>query len=119
MTETCDAIVIGAGVIGAATAFELAKLGFATVTVDANAEAGHGSTSGSCAVIRVHYSTVAGTALAWEAYHYWRDWPAYLEADDERGLAELLERGCVVMKTDQNGHMARHTAICDELGISY
>lgn len=119
MTQSCDAIIIGAGVIGAATAFELAKLGSKTITVDANAEAGHGSTSGSCAVIRVHYSTVEGTALAYEAYHYWRDWPDYLEAGDERGLAELLEMGCVVMKTDQNGHMARHTEICDQLGIAY
>ena len=119
MTQTCDAIIIGAGVIGAATAFELAKLGYKTITVDANAEAGHGSTSGSCAVIRVHYSTLDGTALAYEAYHYWRDWPAYLEVADERGLAELLEMGCIVMKTDQNDHMARHTEICDQLGIAY
>ena len=116
---THDAIIIGAGVIGAATAFELAKLGYRTLTVDANAEAGHGSTSGSCAVIRVHYSTVEGTALAWEAYHYWRDWPEYLETADERGLARFLEMGCLVMKTDQNGQMARHTAICTDLGIPW
>ena len=119
MADNYDAIIIGAGVIGTATAFELAKLGFKTLSVDANAEAGHGSTSGSCAVIRVHYSTVAGTALAWEAYHYWRDWPEYLEVEDERGLAKFLEMGCLVMKTEANEMMARHTSICDELGIPY
>ena len=42
MTDTADAIVIGAGVIGAATAFELAKLGYRTLSVDRNAEVGHG-----------------------------------------------------------------------------
>ena len=64
MTQTADAIIIGAGVIGAATAFELAKLGYKTLSIDRNAEAGHGSTSSSCAIIRVHYSTLDGTALS-------------------------------------------------------
>jgi len=119
MTRTADAVIIGAGVIGAATAFEMAKLGYKTLNVDANAEAGHGSTSGSCAVIRVHYSTLEGTALAYEAYHYWRDWAEYLQVKDERGLSEFLELGCLVMKTEQNGELRRHTRICDELGIGY
>ncbi len=115
--QSKDAIIIGAGVIGAATAFELAKKGYRTLNVDANAEAGHGSTSGSCAIIRVHYSTVDGTALAWEAYHDWRDWPGYLGVADERGLAEYRELGCLVMKTAQNGYMQKHAAICAQLGI--
>ncbi len=119
MTRTADAIIIGAGVIGAAVAFEMAKKGFKTLNIDVNGEAGHGSTSGSCAVIRVHYSTLEGTALAYEAYHYWRDWADYLEVNDERGLAEFLELGCLVMKTDQNDHMRKHTQICDALGITY
>ena len=51
MTDTADAIITGAGVTGAATAFELAKLGYKTLSVDRNAEAGHGSTSSSCAII--------------------------------------------------------------------
>jgi len=117
MARTADAVIIGAGVIGAATAFEMAKLGYKTLNVDANAEAGHGSTSGSCAVIRVHYSTLEGTALAYEAYHYWRDWADYLQVKDERGLSEFLELGCLVMKPEQNGDLRRHTRICDELGL--
>ena len=39
MPETADVIIIGAGVIGAATAFELAKRGYATLSLDRNAEA--------------------------------------------------------------------------------
>ena len=117
MSDNKDVIIIGAGVIGAATAFELAKQGYRTLSVDANAEAGHGSTSGSCAIIRVHYSTLDGTALAWEAYHDWRDWPGYLGVADERGLAEYRELGCLVMKTEQNGYMKKHVAICAQLGI--
>lgn len=119
MSRSYDAIIIGAGVIGAATAFEMAKKGFRTLSIDAMGEAGHGSTSGSCAIIRVYYSTVPGTALAYESYHYWNDWAGYLEAADERGLAEYRNLGCLVMKTELNDNLSRHMAICDELSIPY
>jgi len=117
MTETPDAIIIGAGVIGAATAFELAKRGWRTLSLDRNPQAGHGSTSGSCAIIRMHYSTLEGTAFAWEGYHYWRDWADYLEARDPNGLAQFRECGCLVMKTEANDHLAGHLATSRELGI--
>ncbi|MEM9096865.1 MAG: FAD-dependent oxidoreductase, partial [Pseudomonadota bacterium] len=65
MAETADAIIIGAGVIGAATAFEMAKAGMKTISVDRNHDAGMGSTSGSCAIVRVHYSTLDGAAFAY------------------------------------------------------
>ena len=119
MTKTADAIIIGAGVIGAATAFELAKSGLRTLSVDRNAEAGHGSTSGSCAIIRVHYSTLDGTALAYEGYFYWRDWEKYLAVADERGLARFRELGCLVPKTELNSYLGNHLAHCDELGVPY
>jgi sarcosine oxidase subunit beta len=119
MAERADVIVIGAGVIGAATAFELSKLGYKTVSVDRNAEAGHGSTSSSCAIIRVHYSTLEGTAFAYEGYFYWRDWTDYLETTDERGLARFRETGCLVMRTEANNFMGKHIANCDVLKIPY
>ncbi|MEJ8574189.1 FAD-dependent oxidoreductase [Microbaculum marinum] len=108
MTRTADVIIIGAGVIGAATALELARLGYRTVSVDRNAQAGHGSTSGSCAIIRMHYSTLDGTAFAYEGYFYWRDWADYLEAADPNGLATFRETGCLVLQTGMNGHLEKH-----------
>lgn len=119
MAETTDAIVIGAGVIGAAIALELNRLGMHTVSIDKNPASGYGPTSASCAIIRVHYSTVDGTALAYEGYHYWRDWAEYLGVDDERGLAEFRETGCLVMCTEHNDYMRRHTAHCDALNVPY
>ncbi|MEM9349027.1 MAG: FAD-dependent oxidoreductase [Pseudomonadota bacterium] len=108
MTKTADAIVIGAGVIGAATAYELAKQGRKVIVVDRNTQAGHGSTAGSCAIIRMHYSTFDGTAFAWEGYHYWRDWADYLEAPAGEALAQFKEVGCLVMKTEANGQLVKH-----------
>lgn len=110
MTETPDAIIIGTGVIGAATAFELAKKGWKTLSIDRNKQAGHGSTAGSCAIIRMHYSTFDGTAFAWEGYHYWRDWAEYLDLPSGHELARFIECGCLVMKTPANGYLEKHMA---------
>ena len=117
MRDQYDAIVIGAGIIGAATAFELAKLGYRTLSVDRNPAAGYGPTSNSCAIIRVYYSTFDGIAFAWEAYHCWKEWGEYLETDDERGLPNFIDPGCVVMKTEHNGQLEKHLRLSRELGI--
>ncbi|MEL6475895.1 MAG: FAD-dependent oxidoreductase [Pseudomonadota bacterium] len=119
MTDRADAVIIGAGVIGTAVAFELAKMGWKTLSVDRNAQAGHGSTSGSCAIIRMHYSTLDGTAFAYEGYHYWRDWADYLEVRDPNGLAEFRETGCLVMKTELNGNLEKHMRYSGELGCPF
>ena len=108
MENTADVIVIGAGVIGAAVAFELSKAGYKTLSVDRNRQVGHGSTAGSCACIRMHYSTFDGTALAWEGFHYWRDWPDYLELTQDRALSRFVQTGCLVMKSEANGYLERH-----------
>jgi sarcosine oxidase subunit beta len=119
MSETADVIIIGAGVIGAATAFELAKHGWRVLSVDRRRQAGHGSTAGSCAIVRMHYSTFDGTALAWEGYHYWRDWAEYLELPKGAELARFREIGCLVMKTAANGGLARHMQNSWALGCPY
>ncbi|MBT8425189.1 MAG: FAD-binding oxidoreductase [Silicimonas sp.] len=108
MTDTADAIIIGTGVIGTATAYEMAKKGWKTVSLDRLSQIGHGSTAGSCAIIRMHYSTFDGTAFAWEGYHYWRDWRDYLGAVAGEALAEFRECGCLVMKTEANGNLDKH-----------
>ena len=119
MTERYDAIIIGAGIIGACTAFELAKRGWRTLNVDKLPAAGYGSTGSSCAIIRTHYSTLDGSALAYESYFYWDDWADYLGVRDERGLAAFHKTGCLVMKTPINGHLKSVCAQQDALGIPW
>ena len=119
MADTADAIIIGTGVIGTATAYELARNGWSTLSLDRNAQIGHGSTAASCAIIRMHYSTLEGTAFAWEGYHYWRDWAEYLEIPESAGLAQFREVGCLVMKTDANGHLAKHKRFSAELDCPF
>ncbi|WP_172295700.1 FAD-binding oxidoreductase [Pseudoruegeria sp. HB172150] len=117
--STPDAIIIGTGVIGAATAFELAKAGWKTLSLDRNQQAGHGSTAGSCAIIRMHYSTFDGTAFAWEGYHYWRDWAEYLGLPDGDNLAPFRETGCLVMKTEGNDYLSKHIKNSAALNIPF
>ncbi len=54
MTETYDAIVIGAGVVGASTAFHLAKLGGLKVCVVDRGPVCGGGPGKSCAIVRSH-----------------------------------------------------------------
>jgi sarcosine oxidase subunit beta len=119
MTRTADAIIIGTGVIGAAIAFEMAKAGWKTLSLDRNRQAGHGSTAGSCAIVRMHYSTFDGTAFAWEGYHYWRDWADYLALPKDTPLARFREVGCMTMKTQANGFLERHMKYSAELDCPF
>ena len=113
------AVVIGTGVIGASVALGLARDGWDVVSVDRNRAAGHGSTSASSAVVRVHYSTWDGTAFAWEGYHGHRDWADHVRLPPGTPLPAFRETGCVVFMHETNGHLTAHRRFSDELGIPY
>jgi sarcosine oxidase subunit beta len=116
MAGKYDAVIIGAGIIGASIAFELAKKGYKTLNVDKLSAAGAGSTVNTCAIIRTHYSTLEGTAIAYESYLHWKKWPDYLGVEDERGYAVFYETGLVILHGE--GHdMTTHIDNHRELGI--
>ena len=119
MNQKYDAIVIGAGIIGAAIGRELARKGYRTVNIDKLPAAGYGPTGASCAIIRTHYSTFDGAAIAYEGYFYWKRWPEYIGVDDERGLAEFYDCGAMVMRTELNGYLDKIITNMDALGIPY
>jgi sarcosine oxidase subunit beta len=119
MTKQYDAVIIGAGIIGACVGFELAKQGKRVLNVDKLAASGMGSTSGSCAIIRLHYSTPDGVAMAREGYYYWLDWPKYLGAVDPTGMVKYINTGCLVIKTEKNKYLKNVMASLDELNVVY
>jgi len=102
MQQHYDGIIIGAGVIGCATAFEMAKKGYRTLNIDKQPAAGYGSTANTCAIVRLHYSTYEGVNMAYEGSRYWENWEAYLEVPDELGLAKYHKTGAILLKT--RGH---------------
>lgn len=119
MNKTFDALIVGAGVIGSSVAFHLAQRGYRTLNVDALPAAGYGSTSSSCGVIRVYYSTVDATAMAYEGFFDWKNWSNYLKAPEGTDLAQFIETGTLVLKTEANGRMVKVISNVSRLGIAY
>jgi sarcosine oxidase subunit beta len=118
MSQKFDAVIIGAGITGTAIAYELSKNGYKTLNIDKLSAAGHGSTGNTCAIIRTHYSTLEGTALAYDSYFYWKDWENYIGVDDELGLAEFYEIGMAVIPSREHDNN-KYTKLNDQLGIPY
>ena len=118
MTQKYDAIIIGAGISGAAIAYELAKKGYKTLNLDRLAAAGNGSTGNTCAIIRTHYSTLEGTALAYDSYFYWKEWDHYVGNTDELGLARFYDIGMLVIKP-KSFDFSNYLKLHDELNIPY
>lgn len=114
MQKGYDAVIVGAGVIGCSIALGLARKGYRTLNIDRQAAAGYGSTANSCAIVRTHYSTLQGTAMAWESLHHWRDWGGFLGAEASEDLARYRETGILVIKDDPDAidtFRAHHAAL--------
>lgn len=118
MNQTADAIIVGAGIIGSAISFELAKKGYQVINLDKLPDAGYGSTSNSCAIVRFHYSTRDGVIMSHEGYFYWKNWADYLEAPDERGHARFREVGMLMLKTKPEDYRAIESYF-EELGVPF
>jgi glycine/D-amino acid oxidase-like deaminating enzyme len=118
MTTTADAVVVGAGVIGAAVALELSRAGRRVVCVDKAAGPGQGSTSASSAVVRFNYSTHAGVATAWEAKHCWERWQDHLRAPEAAGLAVFRRTGLVMLDVPI-APRDRVLPLFDDVGVPY
>ena len=58
-----EVTIIGAGVIGCAIGWELARRGVKPTVIDGNGAVGHGSTAASCGIVRRFYSTPTMTAM--------------------------------------------------------
>ncbi len=119
MTEASyDAIVIGAGVMGASVSFELAKSGRSVLCIDAGPAVGGGSTSSSSAIIRFNYSTFDSVLTAWEAADRWKRFGAYLGMTDPDGMASFVPTGCLALDTPGDNRPTV-TAIFRDIGIPF
>lgn len=80
--ETFDVIVIGAGVVGASTAFHLARLGAGKVLLLERTTIGAGTTSQSSGILRTHYSVRENVELARRSWEVFTRFAEYLEDDE-------------------------------------
>ena len=92
--STYDVIVIGAGVIGASTAYHLARLGAKRVLVLDRTQVGAGTTSQSSGILRTHYSVRENVALAQDSWGVFADFANYL--GDEDAASGLVKCGYLI-----------------------
>jgi sarcosine oxidase subunit beta len=108
-----DAIVVGAGVVGASVAFHLAERGVKTVVLDRDGPAA-GSTARSGALIRAHYPTALEADLAWESL------TDYFEPWGERvgGGCGFTRTGFAYLVGEENVEALRHNvAMQQSVGV--
>lgn len=74
LPQSADVVVIGGGVNGASTAFQLAKRGVRNVVLVEQGQLGSGATGKSRALIRAHYTNVPETCLSLESMRIFRNW---------------------------------------------
>jgi sarcosine oxidase subunit beta len=81
MTQTYDAIVIGAGVMGASLAFHLAERGLKPVILERKVSAS-GATGHSSGLVRMHYDLAAESELTFVSYkNYFNNWKERVGGD--------------------------------------
>lgn len=102
MAQSPDAVVVGAGIIGAAIALELGRRGRHVIVVDKGDAVGGGSTSASSSIIRFNYSTLDGCIASWEAMHQWADWANHLGVLDGPA-AKFYRTGMLVVAPPDEG----------------
>jgi sarcosine oxidase, subunit beta len=93
--ETFDVVVVGAGVVGASTAYHLARLGGLKVALVERGQIASGGTGKSCAIVRTHYSVRSNTVLTLHSLAMLRDLGAYL--DDPEADAGFVSSGYLIL----------------------
>lgn len=74
LPRSAEVVVIGGGVNGASTAFQLTKRGVRDVVLLERKQLGAGATGKSGALVRAHYSNVPETHLTLESLKIFRNW---------------------------------------------
>ncbi|MQF69940.1 FAD-binding oxidoreductase [SAR202 cluster bacterium AD-804-J14_MRT_500m] len=73
MKSTAEAVIIGGGVMGCSTLYNLANLGMKDTVLVERDVLGSGSTGRSQAILRMHYSNPITSSMAWESLKIFKD----------------------------------------------
>lgn len=115
LPSSAEAVVIGGGVIGLSTAFQLARRGFRDVVVVERKHLGAGASGKSGALVRAHYSNTYEAKLTHESIKIFKNW------DQEVGFGSpgYVETGFlrVVPPEDEAALWANVAALREDVGI--
>lgn len=91
MEQTAEAVVIGGGVNGTSVAFHLAQGGLKDIVLVERWHLAAGATGKSGALVRMHYSNVPETELAFKSLPYFQNWDDMVGGDcDFRQVGTLV-----------------------------
>ncbi|CAN5715375.1 FAD-binding oxidoreductase [soil metagenome] len=94
--STADVVVIGGGVNGVSTAFNLAKLGAGKIVLVERGQLGSGASGKSGALVRMHYTNPYESKLAYESLKIFQDWADEVGGDcgwQQPGFVEVVAPG--------------------------
>lgn len=113
MPRTADAIIIGAGVMGASLAFHLTSAGMQRVTVLDKRGLCGGMTAKSGALVRMHYTNEPEARMAFAALRYFQHWK-----DIVGGHCGFTQTGFIMTVTPDNAERLRHNvAMLQAIGV--
>ena len=95
MAESFDAIIIGGGVIGAATLFQLSRLGCRNPLLLERGEIAGGMTAHSSGIVRTHYSVPINVQVARASLAMFENFCGLL--DDDAADAGLVRSGYIIV----------------------
>ena len=115
MTTTADVVVIGGGVIGASTAFQLATLGVKRVVLCERHFPAAGASGKSGALVRMHYTNEPEARLAHASLPYFSNWNELVG----RGDCGFLKTGMARLVTAENEPKLRaNVEMLERVGIN-
>lgn len=112
MNQTYDAIVIGAGVIGASVAYNLSKRGLKVLILERQT-VGAGATGASSGLVRMHYDIEVDSALAWQSFQFFRNWRERIGGECGFHRTGFLQ----IVAPDKNEHLRSNVAMHKRIGI--
>ncbi|MCZ6502995.1 MAG: FAD-dependent oxidoreductase [Gammaproteobacteria bacterium] len=116
MNSRADVIVIGAGIIGLCSAFQIRKRSSLSVLIfEQGASLGEGSTGASAAVCRHRYSYDEMVELARDGIHAYRQWPRFIGTDQP--LAQFQNDGVLWLSDGGDSWANRESKRLEEAGI--
>lgn len=119
MTETKDAIIIGAGLNGAATAYFLTRRGLRNIVILDTDLPGSGASGAAVGLLRTHYDNRPETELAVKSMPYFRNWPEMVGDDcgwREIGFYRFVEPHEIA---NMQANVAVQRALGDKVEILY
>jgi sarcosine oxidase, subunit beta len=112
MNQSYDAIVIGAGVMGASIAYNLSQRGLKVLILERQSIA-VGATGASSGLVRMHYDVEVDSALAWESFHYFKNWRECIGGECGFTRTGFLQ----IVTPDKNEHLRGNVEMQKRLGI--